>query len=400
MAVNFFIEKLITLIVLWVITPISAYLPWILCRHFRKSLIIMSFCNCLAGGVVFGAMLMHVLPVVFEEIDEDNPEWIREYPIGALMAGISFLTLFAIDRLFLSHSASDKSCNSLSNHSTADISPPRVEPEKDALHGHHQKFNSDEIIRMQCCERCPLKTCFQQSNIANTELLSDMEKLNSQPITEKSLPFHHLIHPNEPILAAMSPFFTTNDASSTIQSNQAPRPLACSINVKEFSTIVPVKESNEKASRAHAFIFVIALSVHSFLEGIGLSAISDWNKVLSYIIGLISHKWLEAFALGMTIYNAKFSNRMNFILNMFYSSLTPFGILIGMLIMSKTRNNLAEVILTGLSAGSFFFVCCVEMIPPEFAIVNRYSIYKFICVATGFIVMALGAIADISFKSQ
>lgn len=399
MTVNFFTEKLVTLIVLWVITPISTYLPWILRRHFRKSLIIMSFCNCLAGGVVFGAMLMHVMPVVFEEIDKGNPEWLREYPIGALMAGISFLILFAIDRLFLSHAASDKSCNPLSHHLPADISPPRVEPEKDALHGHHQKFNSDEIIRMQCCERCPLKTCFQQSNIRNTALLPDLEELSSQPITEKSLPLHHLIHPDEPTLAAMSPFFATNDASSTIESNQT-RPLTCSVNVKEFSTIVPVKESNEKASRAHAFIFVIALSMHSFLEGIGLSAISEWNRVLSYIIGLTSHKWLEAFALGMTVYNAKFSNRTNFILNLFYSSLTPLGILIGMLIMSETTNNLAEVILTGLSAGSFLFVCCVEMIPPEFAIVNRYSIYKFICIATGFTVMAFAAIADISFQTQ
>lgn len=310
------------------------------------------------------------------------------------MAGISFLTLFAIDRLFLSHAASDK-CHPLSHHLPVDISPPRVEPEKDALHGHHQKFNSDEIIRMQCCERCPLKTCFQQSNIRNTGLLPDLEELSSQPIIEKPLPLHHLIHPDEPTLAAMSPFFTAND-TSTIESGQTPRPLACSVNVKEFSTIVPVKESNEKASRAHAFIFVIALSLHSFLEGIGLSAISDWNKVLSYIIGLASHKWLEAFALGMTVYNARFSRRTNFILNLFYSSLTPLGILLGMLIMKETTNNLAEVILTGLSAGSFLFVCCVEMIPPEFATVNQYSIYKFICVAVGFIAMALAAIADIS----
>ena len=53
-------------------------------------------------------------------------------------------------------------------------------------------------------------------------------------------------------------------------------------------------------------IFVFTLSLHSFLEGIGLGPSDDYKRVVLFAVSLLLHKGLESFALGMSIYNASF----------------------------------------------------------------------------------------------
>lgn len=118
-----------------------------------------------------------------------------------------------------------------------------------------------------------------------------------------------------------------------------------------------------------AVIFVIALSVHSFLEGIGLPAKSS-SQIFYYLLGLFGHKWIEAFALGVSISAAPFSRKTAFYLTLLYSSLTPLGILTGLLALKANVNQnvkeMIELVLTGLSSGSFFYIGFVEMLNSEF----------------------------------
>ena len=48
------------------------------------------------------------------------------------------------------------------------------------------------------------------------------------------------------------------------------------------------------------------MSLHSFLEGIGLGPSDNYKRVILFAVSLLSHKGLESFALGMSIYNANF----------------------------------------------------------------------------------------------
>ena len=48
-------------------------------------------------------------------------------------------------------------------------------------------------------------------------------------------------------------------------------------------------------------------------------------------------------------------------------------------------------VMNGAAAGSFLFVSCIEMIPPEFHTKNQSTPAKFMAVTLGFIVMAVVA---------
>lgn len=78
-------------------------------------------------------------------------------------------------------------------------------------------------------------------------------------------------------------------------------------------------------SKTSAMSMILALSLHSFLEGLGLGPIKMQTELFSYTVGLFSHKWLEAFALGVNVLNANFSLTTAIFLNFFYALLTPLG---------------------------------------------------------------------------
>ncbi|KAM0678757.1 hypothetical protein BDAP_000540 [Binucleata daphniae] len=148
-----------------------------------------------------------------------------------------------------------------------------------------------------------------------------------------------------------------------------------------------------------ATIFVIALSVHSFLEGIGLPA-KNSSQVFYYLIGLFGHKWIEAFALGVSIAAAPFTQRTAFFLTFLYSSLTPLGIITGLIALKSNVNdnvkNIIELVLTGLSSGSFFYIGFVEMLNSEFHHHHHYKKEKsktdrnkLTAITTGFFIMTV-----------
>ena len=154
---------------------------------------------------------------------------------------------------------------------------------------------------------------------------------------------------------------------------------------------------NSNASKLQTVIFVVALSVHSFLEGLGMVTKSTTKQLVSFLISLFMHKWIEAFALGTGVAKAAFSSAHNFWLIFLYSILTPLGALLGMILFAISNdfdghlfsNQMISQILDGLALGSFLFVSCIEMIPAEFHKQNKQSKFKFVALTSGFLIMAL-----------
>ncbi len=301
---------------LFVITIVSVYVPWYVHRRVKQSSALLSYGNCIAGGVIFGAMMLHVLPNICTHIMMDGLQ--RSYPIGLFFASISFLFLFFIDRLFLHpvNSANQKGRDG----STASVQYMLVDDPKNRSEGFIVQSERD----LHCNE--------------------EEQRVATMPVNTKST----------------------------------------------------------------ALVFVIAFSMHSFLEGLGLAGMLSWSEVVSYMIGLLSHKWLEAFALGLSMYQASFDKTTRNALLVIYSSLTPIGIILGMLLVGDTfRNETANSyqnfcvtqVLTGLSVGSFLYVTCIEMIPREFEDpdMDLSTIkYKSSCVVAGFLFMAGFALLDVS----
>jgi zinc transporter 1/2/3 len=151
---------------------------------------------------------------------------------------------------------------------------------------------------------------------------------------------------------------------------------------------------NAAASKAQTFVFVLALSIHSFLEGMGMATKNQWGSLVSFLVSLFAHKWLEAFALGTGVAKACFPAWHSFWLIFVYAALTPAGIILGMWMdtasqsVSGVFNAMTRQVLDGLALGSFLFVSCIEMIPSEFHKKNRHAPYKFFVLSLGFAAMA------------
>lgn len=150
----------------------------------------------------------------------------------------------------------------------------------------------------------------------------------------------------------------------------------------------------ENATKTQAIVFVLALSLHSFLEGLGIP-VKSGSGLLWYIAGLFGHKWIEAFALSVSIHTSGFKHGYVVFLLLFYSFLTPLGTMVGYFIISSMKNNkhfaLVECILNGIACGSFFYIEFIEMLISEFQNGKKH-ISKLIYVISGFVVMSVASI--------
>lgn len=154
------------------------------------------------------------------------------------------------------------------------------------------------------------------------------------------------------------------------------------VNAKEQDSIP------QGATKKEALIFILALSLHSFMEGLGMANKTD-EKLVWYIVSILVHKWLEAIILGASVLTSSFSSRTSFILLLVYSSLTSIGALIGKAICAGSGNSLITKILDGVAAGSFFYIGFVEMVGNEFetssgALTKKKAMKKILSMFLGF----------------
>lgn len=130
-------------------------------------------------------------------------------------------------------------------------------------------------------------------------------------------------------------------------------------------------------SKLQAFIFVLMISIHSFLEGMGKQS----SKTL---IALLVHKIIESISIGITIFTANFSISFALLLNLTYSVLTPLGLLF----QTLTFMNQMEWFLNGCALGSIFFIIFIEMIPPHFHSKGS-PLRKIVFLSTGYTISSL-----------
>lgn len=338
--VPLFAEKLWATLGMLLLTLLCCYAPWFVRRKWRKSNRLISFLNCLAGGVVLGALLMHMLPESLFVGPPDSCGHFHGFQWGFFAAGASFLLLFSVDRMFLSHAHCENEGDQDKKASSGSHSH--------SGHGHHGH--------------------------------SENEK-HSHP--------HHHAHAHD----HSHDHLHRHESLDSLESQGKPHDDCHEADVMGGCHMEGIRASK---SRLQTFVFVFALSLHSLLEGLGMSGKSSLAELNSFLIGLFAHKWIEAFALGVTVVSAKFSRTEAFLLMAFYTVLTPVGILLGMaadlIVLSSTTSDdvsiFVSVMFNGLASGSFLFVSCIEMLPPEFHTRNSSTPIKFAAVCLGFLIMA------------
>lgn len=142
-----------------------------------------------------------------------------------------------------------------------------------------------------------------------------------------------------------------------------------------------------------AYILTFVLSIHSLISGVALGMDKNITTLLSLFIAIISHKWIEAFALGVAINKVQSSDllKRTFKLVLLYSIMEPLGIVIGLILSTHLDEHqlaLTQAFVLGLASGTFIYVAVVDIIPAEFTSHgDKDKYYKFGLLFFGIVVI-------------
>ena len=113
-------------------------------------------------------------------------------------------------------------------------------------------------------------------------------------------------------------------------------------------------------SKSTCIVLVIALFVHSIIEGIAVGIQDTFDFALFLSISIALHKLAAAVSLGGTVSRTDFTFWKGFGLIAFFAVATPIGLLVGLGL--KSSSPLAAPVLNSLSAGTFIYVSCTEIL--------------------------------------
>jgi len=150
---------------------------------------------------------------------------------------------------------------------------------------------------------------------------------------------------------------------------------SCGENIGTCNTATLSKSK----SKLQALITLMAISIHSFFEGL---AVDSAKIQSSYNVGLILHKFLESFSVGASIFDSSFTLSTNSQLVIIYSFLTPFGIVCGNILREKSMK--FAPYFHAASLGSMLFVVFIEMIGHSFS--GRKNEVKLLSLASGYVI--------------
>ena len=148
-----------------------------------------------------------------------------------------------------------------------------------------------------------------------------------------------------------------------------------------------------------SILLIIALSIHSIIEGLGIGSTQDVQEIQSAFIAVAFHKGFTAFALGNALVSSGYwsdcTKRKYFYLSIgTFVVVALLGIGIGWAI-SAAESGVASAVLVGITGGSFIFVAILEILPQEVQTVKmeRLPILPVVfCFLLGYCLMSMLAI--------
>jgi len=144
---------------------------------------------------------------------------------------------------------------------------------------------------------------------------------------------------------------------------------------------------NKKPSSFVSLALVVILSSHSFFTGITMGVQQDITSTTEIFFTIISHKWIESFALGTNLIRNGESIANVVQLSVIYSVALPCGALCGGIVpffLPSQVTAVATMIATGFGAGSFVYIAIIDILILEFAL-KTDKLLKFFTLTLGFL---------------
>lgn len=296
--------------------------------NISKQQYVLSLSNAFAGGVFLASGFVHLFTEA-DEMVEEMEHW-NEYPVAGILAVCGFLTVFFIEQVILAKMGHD--------------------------HSHGIQENKEH-------------TTVTSNNTASSEVEIELETVPPKIDIVNQI--------NELELHACDEVCITDEHEEQEQT----------------STESPVKHESLITMPTLSFVSIallVVISAHSFFTGLTMGAQTDFTSTLYLMITVISHKWVEAFALGTNLIRngEKISSIVK--LSILYTLTLPAGLICGTIIIaiSATFAKTATMLATGFGSGSFIYIAIVDILVPEFEH-SKNALLKFALVCFGFILISL-----------
>lgn len=132
---------------------------------------------------------------------------------------------------------------------------------------------------------------------------------------------------------------------------------------ENVNCVVTSPPHKEEADKMPGIILTCALIVHSIIEGIAAGIIKEESSLIILCVAILIHNIPAAFSLGVKVEGT--SGYLKYILMGLFTLSSPLGIAIGIGI-SNLNYPIIQAIFLSLSAGTFIYIGCTEIIPEQF----------------------------------
>ena len=117
-----------------------------------------------------------------------------------------------------------------------------------------------------------------------------------------------------------------------------------------------------------SMMLLLALSVHSILEGLAIGASSNPQEILATTLAILAHKGFAGYALGSSMVASELNPYHFYVLITLFACCTPLGVACGYLFFARAKGEqsaLATAVLQAMVAGTFLYVAIVEVAMKE-----------------------------------
>jgi len=310
--------KFVYLIIIAVICCVGGLAP-ILFKRFGQNAL--SFSNCIGGGILFGASLIHLL--------KDSQELLLEaefnFPVSNLFCAIGFFLSFILERVLFEH--------------------------------HHDHTIPIETTSKQDKDYHKLKTLSIQ--IGNEEIHNLTRGDNSNS--------HLIIQDGEE--DTMINLITTSNDDNDIDLKSKDFNIDDEKHQHQHQHHHDDNETNKNEKKKFPFMLFTVLSLESFISGSALGIEDNEISIFVTFFAIVTHIWAESFTLTAAIMKTNQTLKTIYISAFVFSMVTPIGGIFGLIseyLLSKSQSNFVSGILLALASGCFLYVAIFEVLAEEF----------------------------------
>jgi len=139
------------------------------------------------------------------------------------------------------------------------------------------------------------------------------------------------------------------------------------------------------------FLLLFILSFHGFLAGIVLGLQNTINEFTTILGAILSHQWIEAFALGVSMLRNEVRVSKLIKCVILYSIMVPVGLGLGTIVsyfLSGKVEVWVRASLTSVASGTFIYVAVCDILMEEFSEGKSNGKYwKFAILMFGFVLL-------------